>query len=104
MRRLRSVGNRLSGPAKLTALRLVKLITASWVANSDSFASAVTDKIHSGIEVNDRTLSNIETDCELQRNGLLNTSTAQMSPDGVQIISHILTECVAWDDYDDIGK
>lgn len=86
----------------MTALRIVKRVTQAWIDKAD-LQRPVLDKIQTANEVNDRALAATETDYLLQENGLLSTSTTLLSTDGTQVITHILTDNVNWDDHDEIG-
>lgn len=86
----------------MTALRILKRVTQGWIDRAE-LDHAVLDKIQTANEVNDRVLAGTETDYLLQENGLLSTSTTLLSTDGTQIISHILTDNIDWDNYDEIG-
>lgn len=90
-------------PAKVTALRIVKRVTQAWIDKAD-LQRPVLDKIQTANEVNDRALAATETDYLLQENGLLSTSTTLLSTDGTQVITHILTDNVNWDDHDEIER
>jgi hypothetical protein len=87
--------------AQLSAIRLMHDIAQNTLKNGglDEDDQA---KLESVEEITARNLASFSTTLLLQKHGLLNAASANMTNNGPAVISYILSEAIRWNDHDDI--